>query len=430
MNAMTDLEQALRVHFDNHADPTARDGQLDRVTDRIATVRQRPGWTIPERWLPMSAISARFAAAPRLPVRVLVLALLVLALAVSALLIAGALRHSVPPPFGPAANGLIAYADNLGAINVGDPVTGTSKVVVPGPGNGRPIFSPDGTHIAFDTSGARGGKDLIVVRADGSSPVKLTTESLTSVGFLGWSPDSVSVVVGNSAGELVAFDSTHVGPPTSLGTSAGSDDYNANTAELYQPPAGQKVLTQSASSPHPSLVVTDRDGTNEHVLIDGTQADAFMSIQSPQWSPDGSMISFVGARRDVAEDYFAYVMNADGSGLRPLSKASRPINESNPAWAPDSKRIALQRWFIDPTAGTQEVRPITVVDVLTGDEVEVGVTPVSNGFVGWSWSPDGESILEIPTDDELYIANVGSGTTRKVPWTLSTSGPSWQRVAP
>ena len=85
----------------------------------------------------MSAISTRLAAAPRIPLRVLVVALLVIALAVSALLVAGALRHPVPPPFGPAANGLIAYADDLGAINVGDPVTGLSKAIVPGPGNDR-----------------------------------------------------------------------------------------------------------------------------------------------------------------------------------------------------------------------------------------------------------------------------------------------------
>ena len=431
MNAMTDLEQALRVHFDNQADPTVRDGQLDRIVDRVATVRQRPGWTIPERWLPMSAISARFAAAPRVPLRVLVVALLVLALAVSALLLAGALRQTVPPPFGPARNGLIAYADVGGAINVGDPVTGTSTLIVSGPGNERPVFSPDGTHVAFVSSGARGGKDVIVVRADGSSPVKLTTTVLPSVQFLAWSPDSLSVVVGNTFGQFGMFDSTHVGPPTRLGTSAGSDDYNANAAELFQPPTGQKVLAVRAGTPHPSLVVSDPDGANERFLIDGTQADAsFIYLDSLQWSPDGSMIAFLGAKRDATEDYLVYVMNADGSGIRLLSKVSRPINESSPAWSPDGARIALQRWLVDPSAGTQEVRPITVVDVQTGKETEVGVTPVANGFVGWSWSPDGESILEIPIDDELYIANVADGSTRKVPWTLSASGPSWQRLAP
>ena len=268
----------------------------------------------------------------------------------------------------------------------------------------------------------------MVVRADGSSPVKLTTTVLPSVQFLAWSPESLSVVVGNTFGQLDVFDSTHVGPPTRLGTSAGSDDYNANAAELFQPPTGQKVLAVRAGTTHPSLVVSDRDGANERVLIDA--GASFIYLDSVQWSPDGSMITFVGAKRDAAEDYLVYVMNADGSGLRPLSKATRPIDESSPAWSPDGARIALQRWFIDLSAGTQEVRPITVVDVQTGKETEVGVTPVANGFIGWSWSPDGESILEIPTDDDLYIANVANGSTRKVPWTLSASGPSWQRLAP
>ena len=430
MNSTTDLEQSLRVHFDTQADPTVLDGQLNRIIDRVATERQRPGWMIPERWRPMSAISTRLAAAPRIPLRVLVVALLVIALAVSALLVAGALRHPVPPPFGPAANGLIAYADDLGAINVGDPVTGLSKAIVPGPGNDRPIFSPDGTRIAFLNAGARGGKDVVVVRADGSGATKITTQPLGSIGYLGWSPDSASVVVGTGAGELNVFDSTRPGPSTKLGLSAGSDDFNAHPADLFQPPAGRKLLVLR-SGPRPALIVSDPDGTNERALIDASRSDfSFIYLGSPQWSPDGSMIAFVGATRDVAEDYLAYMMNADGSGLHKLSKATRPIDESNPAWSPDGTRIALQRWNIDPSANKQEARPITVLDIRTGHEIEVGIA-VPNGFIGWGWSPDGESIIELAPDPDrhLIIADAATGKTRTMPWGAS-SGPAWQRVAP
>jgi dipeptidyl aminopeptidase/acylaminoacyl peptidase len=435
MNRNTDLEQVLRVHFDNHADPTALDGQLDRITDRLATVRQRPGWTIPERWLPMSAISARIAAAPRLPLRVLAVALLILALAASVLLVTGALRHPVPPPFGPARNGLIAYADARGAINVGDPATGVSREIVAGPGNDRPIFSPDGTRIAFLSLGATGRPSIVVVQPDGSGAITITTDTLASVGHLGWSPDSGSVVVSQGGTELQVFDSTRAGPPTRLPTTDGSDDYNAQAVDLYQPPDGRRVLIVRPASPRPAMVVADRDGSNERVLIDAARSDySFINLGTPQWSPDGSMITFIGAQRDASEDYLTYVMNADGTGLHPLSRSSRPINESNPQWAPDGKRIAVQRWNIDVNAGTQEVRPITVIDVGTGQEVEVGVVPVHNGFVGWSWSPDGQSILEVPippdvtTPEQMIIVDLATRTTRTVPWSV-TSGPAWQRVA-
>lgn len=429
MNTNTDLEQVLRVHFDNHADPATLDGQLDRIVDLVATVRQRPGWMIPERWLPMSAISTRLAAAPRLPLRVLVVALLVLALAASVLFVAGALRHPVPAPFGLARNGLIAYADGRGAIYVGDPVTGVSNVIAAGPGNDRPIFSPDGTRIAFLSDGAR-GQDVVVVRPDGSGATTITANPGASAHFLGWSPDSASVIVGTSGGELDIYDSTRTGPPTKLGASDGPDDFNAQPADLYQPPDGRRMLVLRTGSPRPSLIVSDRDGSNERTLIDSTRSDfSFIYLGTPQWSPDGSMIAFTGATRDVAEAYVTYVVKADGTGLRPLSMSTRPINESNPAWSPDGTRIAVQRWFIDVGAGSQEVRPITVIDVNTGREVEIGAVPTNNGLIGWGWSPDGESIIELPVENQLIVANATTGTTQTIPWSVTT-GPTWQRTAP
>jgi Tol biopolymer transport system component len=432
MNSTTDLEQVLRAHFDDHADPTVLDGQLDRIIDRVATVRQRPGWTIPERWLPMSAISTRLAAAPRMPLRVLVVALLVVALAVSVILVAGALRRSVPPPFGPAVNGLIAYADARGTINVGDPISGVTKEIVSGTGNSRPIFSPDGTRIAFLKVRTAGQSDVVVVRPDGTGATTITTEPLGPVGHLGWSPDSASVVIGNSSGVLDVYDSTRAAAPTRLGTTDASDNFNAQAADLYQPPDGRKVLVVRTQAARPALIVANRDGLGEKALVDATRSDyAFIYLGSPQWSPDGSMIAFTGARRDVAEDYLAYVMNADGSGLRPLSTATRPISESNPAWSPDGTRIAVQRWLVDVSAGTQEARPVTVVDVNKGNEVEVGdPTPSTpEGFAGWGWSPDGESIIEFAPNQQLLVVKAATGTRSTIPWGMS-SAPTWQRTAP
>ena len=53
------------------------------ILARTAAARQRPGWVFPERWLPMSALTQRMAAAPHVSWRALaVLALLVLAFGV------------------------------------------------------------------------------------------------------------------------------------------------------------------------------------------------------------------------------------------------------------------------------------------------------------------------------------------------------------
>ena len=86
-------------------------GRPDYLTDilgRTAHTRQRPAWASLERWLPMDLATPR-AATARIPWRALgVLALIAILMAAAIALYAGSQRH-VPPPFGPAVNGLIPY---------------------------------------------------------------------------------------------------------------------------------------------------------------------------------------------------------------------------------------------------------------------------------------------------------------------------------
>ena len=93
---------------------------------RTAATSQRPGWTFIERWIPVSAITARFAASPRIPWRAVGLAALLLIAFAAAAVYIGSQQHRVPPPFGPAANGQIPFIRN-GNIYLGDPVTGETR---------------------------------------------------------------------------------------------------------------------------------------------------------------------------------------------------------------------------------------------------------------------------------------------------------------
>jgi Tol biopolymer transport system component len=61
------------------------------------------------------------------------------------------------------------------------------------------------------------------------------------------------------------------------------------------------------------------------------------SDADPAWSPDGSMIAF---RRRIASDNFdVYLMQSDGSGVRPLV-STRAIDEK-PAWSPDGRELMI-----------------------------------------------------------------------------------------
>ena len=68
----------------------------------------------------------------------------------------------------------------------------------------------------------------------------------------------------------------------------------------------------------------------------------------PVWSPDWRRVAFVRERgvyrthRDWVERYSdIYVMNADGSGRRRLTRS--PQNDGDPVWSPDGRRLAFVR---------------------------------------------------------------------------------------
>ena len=210
------------------------------ILARTAAARQRPGWVFPERWLPMSAITQRMAAAPHVSWRALVvLALLVLAL-VSAVLYAGSQQRHLPAPFGPAANGVIPYVSN-GDLYVGDPITGESRLLVGGPeDDALPQFSPDGTRLAFKRDvGTTSIKpiDIYVVGADGSDPTQITPEPIWDSKSISWTPDGRA---------SPSFRSSTPAPTSSTCTTPAATDPSRRSRQpaewisSFRPPDGRR----------------------------------------------------------------------------------------------------------------------------------------------------------------------------------------------
>ncbi len=131
---------------------------------------------------------------------------------------------------------------------------------------------------------------------------------------------------------------------------------------------------------------------------------------SPVWSPDGTLIAFSS---DRGGDSDIYVMRADGTGLRQLTDNAGI--ESKPTWSPDGTKIAFD-------SGSGYGRDIYVMD---SDGTNMRLLVSAQG--GWpAWSPDGTRIAyfdRIDSGPEICVVNV-DGTHRTRPTQDNT--PAWE----
>lgn len=386
---------------------------------RTAATRQRPGWVFPERWLPMSTISRRLAPAPALTWRgVAVVALLILALVTAAVYI-GSQPRRLPAPFGPAANGVIPYVSG-GDLFVGDPVTGTSRLLVGGPeGDAFPQFSPDGTRVAFvrdvGTTTVKPG-DVYVVGEDGSGLRKITREPIWNVISVSWTPDGrgIAVVseVSAAANQLDVYDAAGSGEVTTVATIPGLD------LVQFRPPDGGALLYRDAGG----LFVMNADGTNVHPILLASDRASNDYWGGATWSADGTQVFYTRPHAQEAPTGTCcslWVVNADGSGAHQFVSNEGTGWDGQPTVSPDGTRIA----FWSP--------PQVAVAPADGSGPVIRIGPELAGTAHWVWSPDSSKILMIPNDgssSSAYLLDPDGGPWTTVPW-QSDQDLDWQRVA-
>jgi hypothetical protein len=155
MTAMDRFDQRVAGLIEDVAAPRYPD-YFDDVLDVAVRRPQRPAWTFPERWLPMSAIARRPAFVPAFVPGSVGLLLLLGLLIAAILAVAVGTQRRLPPPYGPAANGSLTYSED-GDIYGRNLVTGTE--------NGRYWNEHDGriNHQVWVASLAGDGSDAVAV---------------------------------------------------------------------------------------------------------------------------------------------------------------------------------------------------------------------------------------------------------------------------
>ena len=142
------------------------------------------------------------------------------------------------------------------------------------------------------------------------------------------------------------------------------------------------------------LLVTPALGIGSRLLDLIKSPPGLPEVQTPVWSPDGRRIAF-WVRRDGSKE--VYVVNADGSGQRRLTRDARFF--ATPVWSPDGRTIAFE-------GGPYGTNGVYVMNADGGGQRRLardGQTP--------AWSPDGRTIAFF-SGAKIYLMNADGSEHR------------------
>jgi len=225
----------------------------------------------------------------------------------------------------------------------------------------EPAWSPGGEFVAFQRNvfqkGIPVGSQIFLVGSDGTKLGALTGLQKGVVdSHPTWSPDGDGIVFSSDRDgnfDLYMTQSSGLGPIQLTNSKLGTE----NLEPAWSPDGKWIVFTrqQATVTPSPSslMLLNVQKGTiyklTARVMIG-------RGDREPAWSPDSKRIAFASDRLgpSLARSTDLYVINLDGSGLTRVT--SLPSNEYHPTFSPYGDQLA----FISDRKGVTEIYSLSL----------------------------------------------------------------------
>ena len=421
MTSEPTFDRQLRELMAELAAPGDTAPAIDHVVSVTRSLRPEPRWLVLLKERPMRTSSVLVAGSP--PMRTgLVFAIIALLVAIAATVAVGALvlrQPTVPPAYGPAGNGLIAYAAD-GDIVVTDASGTQTTPITGGPAiDTMPLFSKDGTRIAFiRREPGSTTRQVMVANADGTALLAASPD-LIDVQAFDWSP---------TGERLALLGTTRTGTTPSLFVTGadGSDWTELNRGALdprdfvaWRPPAGGELVFRAhpaSGDPAAALyAITPEAGAIPRPLMEPAMPEPIENpaVVEPELSPDGRFATYWtwGPNEAGEIDAWGRVLDLDTGDERIATTwggSASPVT-------PDGRWVVGvgARLEVEPLDGSAPSRTL-------GPEIEPAGVHVAI-------SPDGTTVLVTESTGVRTLVDFETGAATPLD-VSSDDHASWQRV--
>jgi Tol biopolymer transport system component len=181
-----------------------------------------------------------------------------------------------------------------------------------------------------------------------------------------------------------------------------------------------RVAFESDQSGHSDIYVMNADGSHQKQLTRASSEEE--ENLRPVWSPDCQQIVVTRLWTKPSHRSELYVMAANGTMARPLRPAPAAASDWEPTWSPDGTELA----FVSDRGGNPDIYIMRV----DGTQVRRLTRSQGRDKHSWNpaWSPRGDTIAFDSNrggGDEIYEVRVGSGEIRQLTHTFDKTKGNW-----